>query len=108
MLNINGKVKVTNLVKVTDKMYSGTLYYSVKKDDEWEQTFIKSVFVGEAFKYLDRKKVENKTEIYVKSGILRQKNFNKLTTLEAVVFEVEPVYEKNGWSLIAPTYKKRV
>ena len=92
MLNITGVVKVFD-IEDHDKRTTARGVFGIppKKDGgEWENDFINLKFVGKAFEAMSQ--IEEKTNIFIKSGILRNrqytdKNNNNRTWLEVTVFE---------------------
>lgn len=99
MLNIVGKVQLTNLKEVSPKMVVGTIISYEKDGDNFIPTFINAKFVGEAIKTLMDEKILNKDKIEIHSGVLstrvfKNKKEEEVSQLTATIFKIAPIKEE--------------
>lgn len=94
MLNIFGKVQVTNLKAISEKMIVGTLITYEKVGEEFKATFINAKFVGKACSFILENSVMDKDKVYVESGILGTREYNEQKTIQATVFELKALEEE--------------
>ena len=101
MIKINGQVYVTNLKEVSPKLLTGDIYCHEKiNDKEYNTTFVKAKFVGEALGVLYQEEIMNKDKIYIDKGILKankyiNKDNKEISYLEATIFKVSPITNNN-------------
>lgn len=80
MLNVKGQVYVTNLKEVSPKLIVGDVYCHEKlNENDYNTTFVKAKFVGEAIIHLITQGVKNKDKVFIESSILKD---TKYTTKE--------------------------
>ena len=80
MLNVKGQVYVTNLKEVSPKLIVGDVYCHEKlSENDYNTTFVKAKFVGEAIIHLITQGVKNKDKVSIESSILKD---TKYTTKE--------------------------
>ena len=100
MININGNVFVTNLKELSPRLIGGTVYSfeKVKDKEEFNATFVKAKFVGNAITFLIQNNIKDKDKVFVKNGILKSNewttkegNVNKV--LEVTIFDLDHVPE---------------
>ena len=97
MLKVNGQVYVTNLKEVSPKLLTGDVYCHEKvSNEEYNTTFVKAKFVGEALSMLYMMDVKNKDKIFIEKSILKANNYTnkegkKYSNLELTVFKVSPI-----------------
>ena len=97
MLKVNGQVYVTNLKEVSPKLLTGDVYCHEKvSNEEYNTTFVKAKFVGEALSMLYMMDVKNKDKIFIEKSILKTNNYTnkegkKYSNLELTVFKVSPI-----------------
>lgn len=89
-MNINGKVRITNIKEISKKLSVGTIYISTQMEEEkWSTSFIKCKVVGKALENLKKERIRDKDKIEVE-GFLTSKTFQdrkgiEITDLEAVI-----------------------
>lgn len=80
MLNVKGQVYVTNLKEVSPKLIVGDVYCHEKVgENEYNTTFVKAKFVGEAILFLITQGIKNKDKVFIESSLLKD---NKYTNKE--------------------------
>lgn len=99
MLNIIGKVKVTNLKEISEKMLVGSIISFEKVGEEFKPTFLNAKFVGEAVKTIMDNGIMDKDNIEIHSGVLstreyKNKDGEMVSQLQATIFKLEPVKEE--------------
>lgn len=96
MLNIKGQVYVTNLKEISPRLVAGDVYcHEMIKEGEFNTTFLKAVFVGDALLHLIKEKVKNKDKIFIDSSVLRDKKYTKngkeYSSLQLTVFKISSI-----------------
>ena len=102
MLNVKGQVYVTNLKEVSPKLIVGDVYCHEKiNENEYNTTFVKAKFVGEAILHLIAQGVKNKDKVYIESSILKDnkytnKNGEETSQLQLTVFKLSSLDSNNS------------
>lgn len=101
MINVQGNVFVTNLKELSPRLIGGTVYSfeKVKDKEEFNATFVKAKFVGNAITFIIQNNIKDKDKVFIKSGILKSNewtskdgNVNKI--LEITIFDLDFVEDK--------------
>lgn len=99
MINVNGQVYVTNLKEVSPRLVVGDVYCHEKiNEKEYNTTFLKANFVGEAIVHLISKNVKNKDKIYIDKAIYKDRKYTNKEGKEVVtsgitVFKISSLEE---------------
>ena len=102
MINVTGNVFVTNLKELSPRLIGGTIYTfeKVKDKEEYNATFVKAKFVGNALIFLIQNNIKDKDKVFIKSGILKSNTWttkegteNKI--LEVTIFDLDFPEETN-------------
>ena len=94
MFNVNGQVYVTNMKEVSPRLVVGDVYCHEKlNDNNYNTTFVKAKFVGDALITLYGKGVKNKDKIYLDKSVLKSSSYTnkegkEITRLELTVFSI--------------------
>ncbi len=96
MVNVTGKVFVTNLKEVSPRLMTGTVYSFEKVGEEFKTTFLKAKFVGKAIEHLIVKNVKDKDKVEIVSGVLKSNDWKnkegkEFKSIEVTVFELKEV-----------------
>lgn len=98
MINLTGKVFVTNLKEVSPRLITGTVYSfeKVKDKEEFKTTFLKAKFVGKALEFLIVENIKDKDKVEILSAVLgsnewKDKDGKEYKTIEVTCFELGKV-----------------
>ena len=96
MINVQGQVYVTNLMEVSPRLITGTVYSFEKVGVGFKTTFIKAKFVGQAIEHLITKNVKEKDKVYIESGVLKSnewtnKDGKKNSQIEITCFKLSEI-----------------
>ena len=99
MLNVQGIAKVTNLKKVSDKLFTGDVYTLKTVNDEVISTFFKAKLIGKSIENILSEKIVNKTTIEIKNAILDCDTFTtkegkQISSPSIVIFELNKYVSK--------------
>ena len=94
MLNVFGKVRVTNIKEVSGNLLVGDVYTFEKVGDDYITHFTKAKFVGKALEFIVSNNIQNKDKLEIKSAILKQESYNGNKYNCITVFEVDKVKEE--------------
>ena len=101
MLNVNGQVYVTNMKEVSPRLVVGDVYCHEKlNDNDYNTTFVKAKFVGDALITLYGKGIKNKDKIYLDKSVLKSSSYTnkegkEITRLELTVFSISIIDNNN-------------
>ena len=102
MLNVKGQVYITNLKEVSPKLIVGDVYCHEKlSEDEYNTTFVKAKFVGDAIIHLITQGIKNKDKVFIESSILKDNKYiNKegveTSQLQLTVFKLSSLENNNS------------
>ena len=101
MLNVNGQVYVTNMKEISPRLVVGDVYCHEKlNDNDYNTTFVKAKFVGDALITLYGKGIKNKDKIYLDKSVLKSSSYTnkegkEITRLELTVFSISIIDNNN-------------